>query len=107
MGGDGHLLAVDMVSPDGSVDGAAVLAEVAEGEALVSAGEAVVGKLGRESQVCRVIFGGDNEAAGVAVNAVDDAGALFPAYTAQRVAAVVEQRVHQCPIGVTGGGMHH
>ena len=43
----------------------------------------------------KVVFRGNNESAGVPVNAVDDTGALFAADAAQTVPTVVEQGVDQ------------
>ena len=64
-------------------------------------------QLRAEGQVGGVVFGGDDEAAGIAVDAVDDAGALFAADAGETVAAVVEQGVDQGAVRVAGGRMDH
>ena len=53
-----------------------------------------------------VVFGDDEQAAGVLVDAVDDAGADGPADAGKRGAAVVEQRIDQRAVRVAGGRMH-
>ena len=57
--------------------------------------------------MCGVVFGGDNEAAGVPVNAVDNAGAQFAADAGEAVAAVVQQSVHQGAVGIPRCRVHH
>ena len=87
------------------VDGAAVLAEVSHGKALICPRERVIRELRREGEVRGVVLRRDDQAAGVAVDAVDDAGALFAADAGETVAAVVQKRVHERPVRVTGGGV--
>ena len=53
----------------------------------------------------KVVFRGDQQAGGILVDAVDDAGALFPADAGERVPAVPQQRVDQRPVRMPGGGM--
>jgi len=107
-GGDhGHLFPVGAAAADGGVHSAAVLLHIAGHQALVGAGEGVVLQLRAEGQVGGVVFGGDDEAAGIAVDAVDDAGALFAADAGETVAAVVEQGVDQGAVRVAGGRMDH
>ena len=54
-----------------------------------------------------VVLRRDDEARGVPVDAVDDAGPLLPPDAGEGVPAVVEQGVDQGPVGVARGGMHH
>ena len=42
-----------------------------------------------------IVFGGDDQAAGVPVNAVDDAGTLLPPDAGQALPAVIQQGVDQ------------
>ena len=58
-----------------------------------------------ERGVGGVVFRRDDEAGGILVDPVDDAGALFPADAGERVAAVREQRVDQRPVRVPRRGM--
>ena len=53
--------------------------------------------------VRKVVLGRDNEAGRVLIDAVDDAGALFPADAGQGVAAVGQQRVDERAVRVAGG----
>ena len=52
-----------------------------------------------------VIFGGDDATAGVAVEAMHDAGSGDAADAAEFAVAMMEQRVDQRPLGVSGGGV--
>ena len=61
-------------------------------------GEAVMG---------RIILGDDQEAAGVLVQPVHDAGALYPANAGQAVAAMGNQGIDQGSGFIPGAGMHH
>ena len=54
-----------------------------------------------------VVLGGDDETAGVPVDAVNDAGTLLPADAGQRRPAVVKQGVDQRAVRVSRRGMHH
>ena len=73
-----HLLPVHRVAADGGVHRAAVLFEAAHRHRLVHPGQGVVLKLGGQSQMGAVVFGRDNKAGGVPVNAVDNARAQLP-----------------------------
>ena len=86
---------------------AAVLAQVPHHDAAVDAGEGVVLELGGELLVGEVVFRRDEEAGGVPVDAVDDAGPQLPADAGQAVPAVVEQGVHQRAVRVAGGRVDH
>ena len=102
-----HLLPVPFVPSNGGVHGAGVLPEVAHHDALIGPGQAVVRELGGELLVGEVVLRRDDEARGVPVDAVDDAGALLPADAGEGVPAVVEEGVDQRPVGVARSGMHH
>ena len=66
------------MAANGGVHGAAVLAQVPHHDAAVDAGEGVVLELGGELLVGEVVFRRDEEAGGVPVDAVDDAGPSSP-----------------------------
>ena len=72
---DGHPLPVHRVSADGGVHGAAILPQPAHRHRLIDPGQAVVLELGGQGQVGPVVLRGDDQAAGVPVDAVDDARA--------------------------------
>ena len=59
----------------------------------------------RQGQVGLVIFCRDDEAGGVPVDAVDDAGAELPVDAGEGLLTVVEQRVDQRAVRVAGGGV--
>ena len=92
---------------DGCVHRAAVLLQVAHHQTLIRPRQRVVAELGAEPQMGGVVLGGDDETAGIPVDAVDDAGALLPADAGQRRPAVVEQGVDQRTVRVSRRGMHH
>ena len=69
--------------------------------------EAVVLELLGQGQVGPVIFGRDEQAAGVPVNPVDDPRPKLAIDAGQALAAVKEQRVDQGAVGVAGGGVDH
>ena len=102
-----HPLPVRPVPGDGQVDGPAVGLEAPDDHRLILPVEGVVPELIRQGQVGRVIFRRDQQAAGVPVDAVDDAGADHPADPRQAVPAVVKQGVDQGAVGVAGGGVDH
>ena len=54
------------------------------------------------------VFGGDDEAGGVFVQAVDDARAdLIPAEGVLESGAVMQKALNECSMGVTDGGVNH
>ena len=95
------------MAADGGVDSAAVLPEIPHRQALIRPGQGVIRQLGRQGQMGCIVFGGDNEAAGVPVDAVDDAGALLPPDAGQALPAVIQQGVDQGAVRVPRGRMHH
>ena len=74
---------------DGGGDGAAVLAEAPHRHGVVQAEQGVVLELGGQRQVGAVVFGGDDQAGGVPVDAVDDAGAQLAVDAGEGIAAVI------------------
>ena len=56
--------------------------------------------------MCQIILGNDQEPGGSLVDAVDNAGALFPADAGETVAAVVQQCVDKRPVRMPRCGMH-
>ena len=79
---DSHFLAVLLAATQGGIDGALVRIRLAPDEGDIGAGEAPVAAMGGELflQVLQGAFclGGDEKAAGVLVDAVDDAGPPRP-----------------------------
>ncbi|CDC60272.1 unknown [Clostridium sp. CAG:448] len=57
--------------------------------------------------VCRIVFGNNQQPAGVLVNPVYDSRANHPTDTGQMPAAMPEQCVDQRPVRISGRGMHH
>ena len=104
---DGHFFPVDRVPPDGSVYGARVLLQVPHGHRLVYSGQGVVLKLGGQGQVGFVVLGGDDQAGGVPVDAVDNARTQNAVDAGQAGSAVVEQGVDQGAVRMAGGGVDH
>ena len=69
--------------------------------------EVVRGELRRQPLVRRVGLGDDQQPRGVLVDPVHDARPEPPADARQRAAAMVQQRVHQRPVGRARRRMHH
>ena len=63
--------------------------------------------MGFDTVVGKVVFRRDEQTGGVFVDAVDDPRALLPADAGETVSAVEKQGVHQGPVRVAGGGVHH
>ena len=102
-----HLLAVAAAAADRGVYGAAVLPEVPHRQTLIGTGQRMIRQLGRQCQMGGVVFGGDDQAAGVPVDAVDDAGTLLAADAGEGVPAMVQQGVDQRAVRVARRRMHH
>ena len=73
---------------------------------MVDAVDAVYAHLGAERLMGGIVFGNDEKAARVLVNAVDDARADGPADARQLPRAVVKQRVDERAVRVAGGRVH-
>ena len=86
----GHLFAIPPVTADGGVHRSAVLPEIARHQTFVGAGQGMVGKLRRQCQVGGIVFGSDDEPAGVPVDAVDDTGAFLSTDAGEGVCSVVQ-----------------
>src|SRR5690606_15042537 len=82
-----------------SVDGAAQLLRPAPDDGLIGALKracpAMVGKLGGEMAVGRIVLGGDQNTAGVLVEAVHDPRPTDAADAREGVAAMIDQRVDE------------
>jgi hypothetical protein len=76
----GHAGAADEVAGNGEGDGGFVFFEVAVEEGDVSFGDLALGEHLAEFAVGAVVFGDEDEAAGLLVEAMDDAGAKVAAY---------------------------
>ena len=74
---------------------------------IVEAQNTVGLKLGRKPPMGKVGFGHKKQAAGVLVDAVDDARPHNPSNAGQTVATVVKQGIDQCALPMSGGGVHH
>ena len=103
----GHALAVPGVPANGGVHGAGVVTERAVAHRVVDPGEGPVLQLGGQGLVGFIILRGDDEAAGVLVDAVDDAGPQLAAHPGEGIPAVGQQGVHQRAVRVAGGGVDH
>ncbi len=90
----GHAGAADEVAGDGEVDGDVVFGEVAVDEGEVGLGDLAAGEHLAELAVGAVVFGDEDDAAGLLVEAMDDAGAEVAADFGELV-EVVEQRVDE------------
>ncbi len=91
----GHAFAVGGVAGDGGADVAAEFGDFAAHDGVVDLFESAPGELGLELLVGGVIFGDDEAAAGIAVEAVDDAWAGDAADAAELAGAVVEEGVDE------------
>ena len=105
-GDDRHALAVGRMARDRRVHRAAVLPKRPRDDALVRPAERVVGKLRSERLMRRVVLGGNDQTARVAVDAVHDARAQRAADAGKACAAVVEQRVDERAVRMPRRGVH-
>ena len=90
----GHAGAADEVAGDGEGDGGVVFFEVAVEEGEVGLGDLALGEHLAEFAVGAVVFGDEDEAAGLLVEAMDDAGAEVAADVGEFV-EVEEERVDE------------
>ena len=88
-----HLLPIHRVAANGGIYRAAVLLKAAYRHRLIYPGQGVVLELGGQGQMGPVIFRRNDEAGGVPVDAVDDAGAQLPVDARQGVPTVVQQGI--------------
>ena len=102
---DGHFFSMNRMSPDCAFDPAALLAEISRGNREIDFRDFPPGELPRERAVRDIVFRGDETAARLLVESVDDAGPLFAA-DAGKAFAVVKERVDERAVPVAGGGMH-
>ena len=104
LGRDRHLLAVADVAADRRVDRAEVVLDHAFDDRDVLALRLLVLELGGKGVVGEVVLRDHQEPGGVLVDAVDDPGAERSADPG-KVLEMMEQRVHERPGVVAGGGM--
>lgn len=102
-----HPLAIPGVAADRSVDGTGGGIRDPAHHPLVDPLDAVDGELGGKPEMGAVVFGGDEDAADVAVEAVDDAGAGDAADAGEAGSAVGEEGVDEGAGGVAGCRMYH
>jgi hypothetical protein len=91
----GHAGAADDIAADGQVDGAFILRWPAVDQREVAFAQAALAEHLAELAVRKVVFGDDDEAAGLLVQPVHDAGAQLAADLRQAFAEVEEQGVDQ------------
>ena len=109
--GDGHFLPVGGAPVDCRRDasGAALGHTPDEGEVapLQPPVPPMGGELFRQAVVRAVILGHDQKPAGILVDPVHDAGALYPANAGQAFATMGDQGIHQGARFISGTGMDH
>lgn len=105
--GDAHFFAVRRVAANGGVHRSGIFPEGANHNGFIGAGHGVVFQLASQHGVGVVILGHRQQAGGVLVNPVDNAGAQFPVDAAQVVAQGVKQAVNQGIVAVACGRMDH
>ena len=106
-GHHGHLLPIRRAAADGGVDRACILPEIPHDNAAVCPGQCMILKLCRQSDMGKVVLRRNDEAGGIPVNAVDNAGAQLPIDAGEGTAAVVHQGIDQRPVRVSRRGMYH
>ena len=105
--GHGHLLAFDRMPADGGVHPAAVLFYISVHDRLITAVEGVFLNLFCEAGVRTITFGHNQQAAGVLINAVDNARPQHAVDAREAVAAMRQQRVDQRAVPVARRRMHN
>ena len=106
----GHAGAAHGVAADGQGDGAGVLRGPAVHQREVALAQAALAEHLAELAVREIVLGDDDEAAGLLVQPVDDAGAQIAAYLREPFAEVEEQSVDQRAAVVfrgAGAGVDH
>src|SRR5258706_5364852 len=102
----GHAFAIERIAPEIALDDAGASARAAPDDSVVDALDGMRGELLGEASHRVLVLGDDQEAAGVLVQPVHDAGARDAADAGERGAAMGEQRVDQRAVDIAGGGMH-
>ena len=87
--GDRHALAVCGVPPNGGVHRTAILPEGAHRHPVVQPEQGVILQLGGQGQVGPVVLRRDEQAGGVPVDAVDDAGTQLPVDSGEGIFTVI------------------
>ena len=90
-----HPLPVGAMAGDGGIHGAGLRSEAAHHDGLVGARQGVVLELLGQAQVSHIVFGRDDESAGVSVDTVDDTWPQLAVDAGEGIAAGVEQGVDQ------------
>lgn len=93
------------MSSDRDANGAGIGGKVSDGDCVIRACEGMVLELSCEGMMSAVIFCDDEEAAGIAIDTVNDSGAQDAINTGEGVTAMGEEGVHEGTVGVTWGGM--
>src|SRR5579871_6372585 len=86
----GHAVATDQIAADREVDGGVVLGDVAVDESDVGLFDVALGEHVAKLAVGGVVFGDEDDAAGLLVEAVDDAGAKVAADAGEIVEVMKE-----------------
>jgi hypothetical protein len=102
-GAGGHAFAVHAMARDGDVNFATGTGPLAADDGFVGFFDLAGGELGGEAEVGGVVFGDDQAAAGILVEAMDDAGSGDAADAAEMTGAMMEEGVDESVGGVAGG----
>ncbi len=101
-----HAFAVNRMSAYRLVNCSRVFLEAASGYGLVNPVQAMVRKLCRKRSMGKIIFCNNEQAGGVFIDTVDNAGPTLTADTGERVTAVIKQCVYKSTVRMSGGRMH-
>src|SRR5579863_8503877 len=107
---DRHLLTLARMTGDRRVDRSRAFLHRAPDESEIFAFQPSAAMIGEErgkTLMSRVALGDDEEAGGVLVEPVHNAGPLDTADAGEAVAAMGDEGVNQGALGVAGGGMDH
>ena len=103
----GHLFAVFGVTAKKALHKACILPQIAVHHRLIDPVDTVNAHLFGKALMGGVIFCHHQQAAGILVDSVNDAGTDGAANAGQTTAAMVQQRVHQRPVRITRSRMDH
>ena len=104
---NGHLLAVSLAAAQAAFHKSLVLRKAAVDDGVIGTLHAVYGHLSAQPDVRCIVLCHHQQAAGVLVDAVDDAGADLAANAGKAALTVPQQGVYQCAVRVAGGRMDH
>ena len=102
-----HALAVEWAAPDLAFDQAGGVTRRSPYDGVIGALDGVIGELLGQARHGPFGLGRHQQARGVLVQPVDDAGARFAADGQHLGAAMGDQCIDQGAVGIAGGGMHH